>query len=602
MVLITESSPRISQPKGFKVKLMKHQLAMAKACLDFEQNSTRIIDDHTFEFKFGLICDKVGAGKSYVSLSIISSILSPPNESKTYASSSMRDLYVKTRMLKENDTKNYSVKTNMIIVPHTTMSQWINYTKDTELECFYLDSKKNEELFAKMNREDLGKYDVLLVSGSRIKSLNCFNNFEKINFKRIFIDEADSIRTKVDYDYSYSKSSDFVWFISSSIENLRYVSSHYVYNEELGYSVLKGGITSNLSIVKKTFNDFDKNIDCHNLFSFNCDMSFIDQSICIPPLKLEEILCKNPKLLSILNDLISKKTVEKINAGDIKGAIATFDCEKAETEEDLVKVVCDDLERQLYALRTNIEAKKLQYYVNENLKEAQIKRMEMGIVATKEKLANIKEKLKDAECSICYDNIENDAIVKCCNTKFCFECIATWLKDNTHKHSCPFCRATISKTDLLVLGEKNKIPKCNDTYKDKFVEFNALIDKIFNQSQSEVAVEANDSRKVLVFSDHISIFTKMINEFKSRNLKFKELKGASKTIANRIELFSKGEIQILMLNTKYCGAGLNLQCATDVIIYHKLSNDLEKQVIGRANRFGRKTPLNVWKLLNLNEK
>ena len=56
-----------------------------------------------------------------------------------------------------------------------------------------------------------------------------------------------------------------------------------------------------------------------------------------------------------------------------------------------------------------------------------------------------------------------------------------------------------------------------------------------------------------------------------------------------------------MLNAKYFGAGMNLQMATDIVIYHRFNRELEEQVIGRAQRLGRKTTLNIFYLLHDNE-
>ena len=51
--------------------------------------------------------------------------------------------------------------------------------------------------------------------------------------------------------------------------------------------------------------------------------------------------------------------------------------------------------------------------------------------------------------------------------------------------------------------------------------------------------------------------------------------------------------QVIFLNSKYNGAGINLQEATDIILYHEMNFNTETQIIGRANRIGRKIPLNV---------
>jgi SNF2 family DNA or RNA helicase len=47
--------------------------------------------------------------------------------------------------------------------------------------------------------------------------------------------------------------------------------------------------------------------------------------------------------------------------------------------------------------------------------------------------------------------------------------------------------------------------------------------------------------------------------------------------------------------------GLNLECATDILIYHTLNQELERQVIGRAQRPGRSSPLNIHLLCHDNE-
>jgi SNF2 family DNA or RNA helicase len=48
------------------------------------------------------------------------------------------------------------------------------------------------------------------------------------------------------------------------------------------------------------------------------------------------------------------------------------------------------------------------------------------------------------------------------------------------------------------------------------------------------------------------------------------------------------------MNSRFCGAGLNLQACTNMIIYHKMNESLITQIIGRAQRYGRTTALNVY--------
>lgn len=65
--------------------------------------------------------------------------------------------------------------------------------------------------------------------------------------------------------------------------------------------------------------------------------------------------------------------------------------------------------------------------------------------------------------------------------------------------------------------------------------------------------------------------------------------------------FKRGDIQVLLLNTENYATGFNIECITDVIIYHKLSSTVEKQVIGRVQRHPRNKSLNVYYLTHENE-
>ena len=50
---------------------------------------------------------------------------------------------------------------------------------------------------------------------------------------------------------------------------------------------------------------------------------------------------------------------------------------------------------------------------------------------------------------------------------------------------------------------------------------------------------------------------------------------------------------MIFLNSNCNGAGINLQEATDIILYHKMTETTQNQIIGRANRIGRLECLNV---------
>ena len=70
---------------------------------------------------------------------------------------------------------------------------------------------------------------------------------------------------------------------------------------------------------------------------------------------------------------------------------------------------------------------------------------------------------------------------------------------------------------------------------------------------------------------------------------------------NTLNGFKTGVNNVLMLNSTHKGSGLEISSATDIIITHAMDSELEKQVIGRAQRLGRTDPLNVHYILYSNE-
>jgi SNF2 family DNA or RNA helicase len=55
------------------------------------------------------------------------------------------------------------------------------------------------------------------------------------------------------------------------------------------------------------------------------------------------------------------------------------------------------------------------------------------------------------------------------------------------------------------------------------------------------------------------------------------------------------------MNARHVGAGINLEAATHVVLYHRMNTELERQVIGRAVRFERAEELRVIHLVHEQE-
>ena len=85
----------------------------------------------------------------------------------------------------------------------------------------------------------------------------------------------------------------------------------------------------------------------------------------------------------------------------------------------------------------------------------------------------------------------------------------------------------------------------------------------------------NPNGKFLIFSNYEKTFENIDKKLIDNNYKYSRLVGTSDKIQKIINEFESGQIQILMLNAKNYGSGINLQMATDIIVYHELDNWLE---------------------------
>jgi len=109
--------------------------------------------------------------------------------------------------------------------------------------------------------------------------------------------------------------------------------------------------------------------------------------------------------------------------------------------------------------------------------------------------------------------------------------------------------------------------------------------------------------KIIFCSNYIQIFNVIKKLFLKYNVKYIELDDGNVDSINKSVIeYTVGNINVMLLDSNLFGCGLNLQCTTDIIFLHKTEEMLEKQIIGRAQRIGRKDKLNIWYLMHENEK
>ena len=225
------------------------------------------------------------------------------------------------------------------------------------------------------------------------------------------------------------------------------------------------------------------------------------------------------------------------------------------------------------------------------------------IARCKTKLETIDERIgsiKDECCFICAEEFESPTILDCCKSVFCLKCLLSALKNNSQ---CPYCRHKIKNNkEYHVISTKGSLKEKTSKNKTKTGKMFSEIDKADVLEKILYHISKNDEKpRILIFSDYNQTFSKIIGNIAKADLQYALLSGVPAHITNVINDYKQGIINILMLDSQHYGSGLNLQDTDYLIMYHRMTPELETQVIGRAHRFGRKKSLKVIYLINDSE-
>lgn len=163
------------------------------------------------------------------------------------------------------------------------------------------------------------------------------------------------------------------------------------------------------------------------------------------------------------------------------------------------------------------------------------------------------------------------------------------------------CKSSMTSTDIFSVvndGAGPSKPQLEDLeYEDGVM--NDKLDKVGNLKI--LLTNRKPGSKFLIFSNYDNSFNDIHLTLAALNIKYAFLKGNGNVIKCMIDKYKSGDVDVLLVNTRHYGSGLNLENTTDIVMCHKFDSEIEKQVIGRAQRLGRTVPLNIWYFLYDNE-
>lgn len=581
------------------ITLRPHQLSLLHRCIEYENDKPNLCKfdslesyvkkNDFFNTNIGVIADRVGSGKSYVILSIILSNSIINRDNTLIKSSGLNNI---TFFFKDEKPV---VKTNIIVIPHNLCSQWENYIKifNKGLKYIIINKQKNFENIK--DDDNLIENDVIIVTSTFYNKISKLFIDKGVKLQRIFFDEVDSLNipgcTNID--------ANFIWFVTASYGNVIYPRGYTKYDPIKNRYIYTASGIRNSGFIKNIFLDLYTNIpkELTKILILKNSESYIESSLQLPELISHTIKCRTPFSINILNGIVDKNIIESLNAGDVNSAMSFINSNNKGTENNIINLLLDKLTIQIKNFQIKLNMTNELVYDDENDRESDKSSLTNKINDINKKMDMIKDRIiSNNLCVICYDNIENKTVTKCCQNSFCFTCIHIWLNK---KVNCPICKSLLNGNMLYVI--KNDV---EEIIKDvEIIPENELHEKHDKFKNLKILLEKkkNSNAKILIFSGYDYTFNQIIPILNSIDIKYDYIKGNGDQIKSIVNKYKKNQIDVLLVNTKNYGTGMNLENTTDIIMFHKFDTQLEQQVIGRAYRLGRELPLNVYYLLHENE-
>ena len=542
--------PKVESSPNWDARLFDHQLtAIYEMEKREKQEVITIGNDQELKSNIGIYADPTGYGKTLAMVGLLSRDVMEWDLKTKYMKcniTSLCDFDVTLTLTRRSQYK--KMDCTLLLVNQSIINQWKNELNLLKVKYIIVDTKK------KVDNLDASLHKLVVVTPTMYNRL--VDKYRNVYWKRFVYDEP----VNTNLPGMRCIRAGFNWFITATPNQLR----------------CQTGSRSN-HFLRGIFNYWT----CPaviNALTFMNDLDYDMSSYVFHSTEHLHHLCYQP-VFNMCRNYIDSTTSDMISAGNISGAIKRLGGNETSNIFDLIKNrllhKIEDLNHYLNIARRHDNKYNIEKY------SSKIKTVENQIADIKDQFT----KRLDGDCSICLGKLDKPILLPCCQNIMCGECILEWAKTKT---TCPLCRSTLSPANLIYIKSDKESP--SNEYKEitrQKTKPETILDIIRN----------NRNGKFIVFSNYSETFVNIYNIFNNNGISYKELKGQTSTRNKNIDMFKKGELKVLFLNSKNNGAGINLQEATDIILYHEMSEDLKTQVIGRANRIGRKDNLFVHHLL-----
>lgn len=539
-----------TQPDGLDVTLYPHQLASIYNMETFERVKAIKKDDYIRETIIGINADQTGYGKT---LSMVGLVLRDrikwdiniPYSFETITSEAGGR--IKNRRIILCD----KFPTTVILMSPTIISQWKDEFNHTKLRVLVIKSQKD------IDTADFTIIDVALVVPNFYNRL--MSAYPRHAWKRFIFDEPSHMKVpamKTIY-------AGFYWFVTANPYDM--ITQH----RNCKMSFMREILGASWQSFETTFRDM----------IIKNDIEYVKSSFEMPVTNHIHYDCYQP-IYNLVSSFASKAVISMVAAGNIEDAIT---CLGGEKTSNIVSLIKEKKERQIKGIDAKIK------FIETTTEEGDDNSERIDVLKEKKEVVNKQIKELDekydemlmGECPICLTTVENPVLEPKCQNIFCGKCLLKWLEESK---VCPMCKGSVNCTDLVYIE--------NTDSKSSVSKVKKVLPKTKLQQAIEIICKKK-SGKFIVFSSYDNTYHNLCSTFKEYGISFAQIKGSIITRQKNIKSFKDGNTRVMFLNSNFNGAGINLQEATDIILYHEMNEGITGQILGRANRIGRKEPLTV---------
>lgn len=548
---IFENIPKIEQPEEMKVSLFQHQLASVYSMEKRENEKKIIINDNTIDLNISIHANPTGYGKTLSMITLVYRNKMDWKMNEKYSQSNIISMF--DGRLKKTENKYYDkIDTTLVLTGQSVINQWYEECLISPLCVAKIISNKD------INNTCVFDYDIILVTPSMYNNL--ILKYHNMAWKRFIYDDPCNIKLS----NMRNIISGFIWLVTAT--------PYELLNRNRNKNSFLSDLFGNLTYTSLNLIDY---------MTIKDDDRFVKQSFNMPPVIYHYHSCYDP-VYKIIQNFVTPKIKEMISAGNIIGAIKELGGEET---EDITEIVRKKKQKEIEEMESIIKILEVRN-IDKEYKETQIAILNKKINHLNIQLNDIDNRYKEileGDCNICFEKLRDPLMEPNCHNIFCGKCLLRWLEE---KNNCPLCKGIINKTKLIYIKNDNSISETKNNSEIKNLKKTKL-ETILN------IIKEKQNGKFIIFSAWNQTFEPIRNMLKTNNILFNEVKGVISVRQKNINEFKFGNTNVVFLNSEYNGSGINMQEASDIIVYHEMDIDTMTQIIGRANRIGRTSSLYV---------